>query len=102
MSFLQKLWSSVSTYAIAIAAGAFGVLLIAVRVLSGQNRRLRKKIGVAEATRDHAIDVLEQDMDINEQEDIHLAEALRELNDEGHSTELDDPNDWEWVSDDSD
>lgn len=99
MIFLRKLWSGVSTYAIAIAVGAGGVLLIALRAFMKANARLREAARQATATRDHALSVMEEDIDINEQEDIHLAEAVRELNDEGHSTELEDPSDWEWTDD---
>jgi len=89
--------SKLKTYLIVAAGAVGGALVIALNILLRRNEELRDENRQATATRDHALDVLEKDTDINEQEDARLADALRELNDEGHSSELEDPNDWYWT-----
>jgi len=91
--------SKLKTYLLAFIGGIVAWLIFRVNTLQSKNAKLQGKAKQAEATRDHALDVLEQDIDINEQEDLRLAKAVRELNDEGHSTELEDPNDWIWEDD---
>lgn len=99
MIFLQKLWSNVKTYAIVIAGAAGLVLSIVVRVLLRKNATLKTQAKQAKKDARFAIDVLEQDLEIDEQADAYLAKAVQEINDEGHSEELEDPNDWVWVND---
>jgi hypothetical protein len=70
-------------------------LLIAVKFLAGRNARLRAKNKIATAEAKHAKEVLEADIDAEIEGDIRLANALRELNDSGHTDELSNPNEWD-------
>ena len=84
--------STMKTYALAIAAAVGSALLIALRVLSGQNRRLKAKNKRMEAQREHTLQILRQDTAIDEQTDTHLAELAKEVEDGKHPSELTDPN----------
>lgn len=90
----------IKTKLLAITAGAVAVLGVIVSVLARRNATLKQQRDKAKATADHAIEVIEKDTSINEQEDIRLKEAKDEISTDHHSSELSDPNDWEWVQDD--
>jgi len=86
------IWSKFKTYII-VAVGAVGsVLLIAVRVLAGRNKKLSMENKVVKKEKEHAIKVMEQDIRIDEQIDTHLAEAAKEVEEGKHPSELTDPN----------
>ena len=71
--------STIKTYAL-VAVGAVGsVLLIALRVLSGQNRKLRAKNKRFDAQRKHTQEVMEQDTAIDEQADEHLSDVAHDV-----------------------
>ena len=88
------MFSTLKTYAVAIAVTVGSALLIAVRVLSGQNRRLRAKNERMDAQRKHTKLIMEQDIATDEQADDHLAEVARQVEDGKHPSELLDPNEW--------
>lgn len=77
---------------------ALGLLVaglgIAVKVLSSRNSRLRRKVETAEARVEHSKAVIRADKQADEQADVRLVEAKREIEDEGTSSELSDPNKW--------
>lgn len=91
--------SSLKRYSLAIAGGVLGVLVFAVRVLMSENSRLRRKAETSEARIEHAKAVMREDAAIEEQADTHLAEVVREIEENGHTDELLDPNDWIWEDD---
>ena len=82
------------TWWIAIAAGAFSVLLIVLRVLLGQNSKLRSKAEKATAKAKFAHTVMEQDTKAEVEEDSRLVDLKKELNEHKKSSELENPNDW--------
>ena len=88
------MFSKLKTYALAVAAGAFSVMLIALRVLSGQNRRLKAKNKRFEAQRKHTRRVMEQDIATDVQTDERLEILAKELEDGDSPSELSDPNVW--------
>ena len=83
------------TYLMVAGGAILTVLLIAVKVLTSQNSKLRVKVESAEARVKHAKKVMQADKDIDEQADAHLADIINDLN----SSELDDPDDWIWIDD---
>jgi len=93
--------STLKTYGLAIVAGVMSVLLIAVRVLTSQNSKLRRKAEAQEARIKHTKKVMQADKEIEEQTDVHLAEVTKEINGTGAPSELTNPNDG-WVRDDGD
>ena len=87
------IWSKLKTYII-VAAGAVGsVLLIAVRVLAGRNKKISMENKTVKAEKEHAVKVMAQDILIDEQTDTHLAEVAKEVEEGKHPTELLEPND---------
>lgn len=77
---------------------AIGLLLaglgIAVKVLTVRNSQLKRKVETAEARVQHSKAVLRADKVAEEQADIRLVEAKKEIDGAGASSELSDPNDW--------
>jgi len=89
------MFSTLKRYLLVAAVAVGSALLIAVRVLFGQNQKLKAENKIAKAKDKHLKKVMVTDMSIDEQSDIRLAKAVKELNDEGHNEELSDPNkDW--------
>lgn len=86
------MFSTIKTYAIAVAGAAFAALIIAVRVLSGQKAKLKAENKQKEAQNEHLTDVLEADIDINEQTDVHLVDVVKEIKESGFTAELSEPN----------
>ena len=86
------MFSKLKTYALVIAATVGSVLLIAVRVLFGQNQKLRTENKTVKAQKKHLKKVMEQDTAIDEQADVHLAEVAKEVEDGKPPSELLDPN----------
>ena len=91
------------TYAIIAGGALLSALLIAVKVLTAQNSRLRRKAETAEARVHHAKVVLQKDKEVDEQTDVHLAEVAKEVEEGKSPSELTDPNKhWtDFVRDDS-
>jgi len=87
--------STLKTYATAIVATVIGVLLVAVRVLTSQNSKLRRRVETSQAHVRHAKNVLNKDKEVDEQADVHLAEVAHEIEEGKHPSELTDANaDW--------
>ena len=87
------MFSTMKIWLLAIAAGAFSVLLLAVRVLATKNAKLKIDNKIAVAKEKHTRKVLETDIATDEQIDAHLAEVTKEIEDEKHPDELLNPND---------
>ena len=86
------IFSKLKTYALAIAVGAGSVLLVALRVLSGQNRRLKAKNKRFEAQKKHTKEVMEQDIRTDVQTDERLEVLAKELEDNSDSGVFRNPN----------
>lgn len=69
-------------------------LIVAVKFLASRNRTLKRKAESAEARWDHAKNVMSADKEADEQEDIHLAEVAKEVEEGKHPDELKDSNNW--------
>lgn len=69
-------------------------LIAAVKFLASRNKTLKRKVKTSDARVKHAKAVITSDVEADEQEDIHLAEVTKEIEDEKHPSELSDPNDW--------
>lgn len=83
--------SKLQNYATAIAGVALTVLLLAVKILSSQNSKLRVRVESAKANNAHAREVLTKDISIGEQTDSHRAELIDELENTGNSSDFRDP-----------
>lgn len=90
---MSIIWAKVKTYWTALVGAVLGVLVIAVNVLLKRNRTLRQQRDAADAGLEHARDVIEDDLEINEQVDERLAEAAREISSGSAPSELLNPND---------
>ena len=95
------MFSMIKTYATAIVGVVIAALLVAVRVLTSQNSRLRRKVETADARVKHAKAVLRKDKQVDEQVDIHLAEVAHEVEEGKHPSSLINPNTG-WLYDDED
>ena len=84
--------STMKTWLLAIAAASFSAMLNALRVLAGQNRRLKAKNERMDAQKKHTAQVLAQDIVIDEQADTHLADVAKEVEEGKHPSELTDVN----------
>jgi len=71
-----------------------GVLMIAVKILTGQNSRLRTKVERAEATIHHAKVVEEKKIETTKELKSRKADLVKELKEKKTSSELEKPNDW--------
>ena len=69
-------------------------LLIAVKFLAGQNAKLRVENKIKDAKNKHMTKVMKADAELDEQADVHLADAVKEIDESGASDELSDPNEW--------
>ena len=85
------IFSKLKTYAIVAAGGVLSVLLIAVKILTAKNSKLRVRVESAEANNRHVREVLTQDISIGEQTESHRAELINELEDTNDSTAFRDP-----------
>ena len=86
-----------STRAYLYSAAAFlGIALMwLLKYLVSQNAKLKIEKKIEKARADHARKVMESDKDIDEQADVHLADAVNEINESGSTDELAKPNkDW--------
>ena len=92
------MFSQLKTWLAALAVGFGSVLLIALRVLIGQNQKLRTENKEVKAQKKHLKKVMEQDTVIDEQADVHLAEVAHEIEENKPPSELLNP---EWVRDNS-
>ena len=93
--------SKLKTYALVVVGAVGSVLLIALRVLSGQNRRLKAKNKRFEAQRKHTRQVMEQDIATDVQTDERLEVLAKELESGDSPSELLDPN-ATWLRDSND
>ena len=90
---MKFLWTKLKLYWAAFVAAALGVLLLAVNVLAKNNAKLRRQRDTANAGLDHARDVIEDDLEIEEQADRRLADAANEIAQGSAPSELTNPND---------
>lgn len=81
------------TYAIIAGGALLSALLIAVKILSSKNSKLRVKVETTEARIKHAKKVMEADAETDEQKDKRLSDLAKEIEDNKPPTELTDP-DW--------
>lgn len=88
------IWSQIRVWLYSALGLLVAGLGIAVKVLSSRNSRLRRKVETAEARVEHSKAVIRADKQADEQADVRLVEAKREIEDEGTSSELSDPNKW--------
>lgn len=88
------IWTKIKLWTYSAIGILVAGLVVAVRVLSARNSKLARKVETAEARVEHSKAVLRADHNADEQEDLRLVEATREIQNEGVSKELDDPNDW--------
>jgi len=84
--------TKLKTYGTALVAALLGVLSIAVTVLAKSNSRLRRQKDTANAGLDHAREVIEEDIEVDEQVDKRLADAANEIASGSAPSELTDPN----------
>ena len=87
---MNALFIKLKTYWTAFVVAAISALGIAVSLLAKRNRTLAKQRDEAREHSDHAIDVIESDIEVASWEDEHLAEVAN-----GKSDELTNPNDWD-------
>ena len=87
------IFSKIKTYAMVAGGALLSALIIVVKVLSGQNARLRAENKAADARAEHNKKVMETDAETDEQKDKRLSDLAKEIEDNKPPTELTDP-DW--------
>ncbi len=87
------IFSKLRIYVAVAATAVLSALMIAVRVLSAQKAKLKAKNTQLSGQNDHLTDVLEADIEIDEQTDVHLVEVVKEIKEKGYTSELSEPND---------
>ena len=70
------------------------ILLFAVKILTGQNSRLRAKVETAEAKIHHAKVVEEKKVETAKELRSRKADLVKELEEKKTSSELESPNEW--------
>lgn len=86
----------IKKYALLGLGSLVGVLALAVKILSAKARREKKRADKAEATVDHAIEVMEKDSELDTEFKSRRAAEAAKIESKGTSDELADPN-HEWV-----
>ncbi len=95
MTWITKIFSTTKAYLYSAIGLLIAGLWVAVKVLAGQNTKLRVENKTQKARNEHMNKVMEADKEIDEQADVHLADAVNEIKETGASDELSDPNeDW--------
>jgi len=82
---------TIKNYAIVVGAALLAALLFTVKILAGQNTKLRVENKIAKAKEKHVKKVMEKDREIDEQADVHLAEVAKEVEEGKHPSELTNP-----------
>jgi hypothetical protein len=86
------IFSTVRTWLTVAVASVVGALWIAVRVLASKNSKLKVRAEVGEANAKFAKTVLKEDKAADEQADVRLVDAKKELEGTGGSGTFRDPN----------
>ncbi len=71
-----------------------GVLAVLVKIFSAKARREKKRADVAEATVDHAIEIMEKDSELDSEFKSRRAAEAKKIESDGASDELSKPNEW--------
>lgn len=87
------IWSKIKLYVYSAIGLLVAGLAVAVKFLSAKNSRLERKVKTTDARIEHAKAVIRADKEAEEQADIRIIEAKREIDEAGVSDELADPND---------
>ncbi len=85
--------SKLKVYGLAVVGAVMSVLLIAVKILTKQNSRLRRKVSTQKAKVQHQQAVIRSDKEADEQEDVRLVELKNEIKESGGSSAFRNPND---------
>jgi len=93
--------STVKTYAIATVGVFISALLIAVRVLTSQNSKLRTRVETSQARVRHAKNVLKKDSETDVQTDERLEALAKDIENGDSPSELTDANIY-WLHDNKD
>jgi hypothetical protein len=94
MIWLTKIFSTTKAYVYSAIGLLVTGLIVAVKFLGGQNRRLKTENKVVKQKIKRTKKLLKDDMDITEQADDHLVEIVKEIKDEGSTDSLSNPNTW--------
>jgi hypothetical protein len=94
MTWLTKIITPIKAYLYIGLSLLVSGLMVAVKILSGSNRRLKKAKKQAEARADHAKKVMEADLYIDSEYGSRADEVLREIEKKKHSDELSNPDEW--------
>jgi hypothetical protein len=86
------IFSRIKTWGLAIAAGAMGVLLVIVKILTAQNSRLRHRAENAEAKAKRAVIIQQADIDIEKAHRRIRKEREKQIEETGDSEYWRDPN----------
>ena len=88
------IFGKLKLYALAVGGVLLAGLGIAVKVLTAKNSRLTRQVKTGEARIEHAKAVILSDKAADEQEDVHLIEVTKEIEEGKAPSELKDPNTW--------
>ena len=88
------IFGQIKAYLFAAGGAIIAVLLLAIKVLSGRNSKLRKKAEEAEARVHRAKVIQDRDNELEAQTRSHRVDVKKEVDEKGASDELSDPNDW--------
>ena len=86
--------SQLKVYAYAVVGVLLAGLGVAVKILTKRNSNLSRKVKTGEARIQHAKAVILSDKVADEQEDVHLAEVAKEVEEGKVPDELKNPNTW--------
>jgi len=86
------IFSTIKRYAFLGLGLLVPVLGFLVKIFAGKAKQEKRERKRAEAIADHALNVMEKDVEIDEQADIRLADAVKEIEDTGSSSTFRDPN----------
>ncbi len=82
---------TIKTYLIIAGGALLAALLFTVKILAGQNTKLRVENKIAKAKEKHVKKVMEKDREIDVQTDVRLEELEKEIEEGKHPSELLDP-----------
>jgi hypothetical protein len=90
------MWNTAKTYLYAAVAAVLGVLSLAVTILTKRNRTLKDQRDDAREHADHAVNIIQHDIRVEELADQAERELQEQLENEEPPEELIDPNkDWQ-------
>ena len=88
------MWTKIKAYWYIALGLLVSGLLVAVKILTGQNSRLRRKVETTDAKIKHAKAVIRADVEADREYDERVEEIAREIEKKRTSDELRNPNDW--------